>query len=77
MSSLPVLNPATGETLAETANGGAAEVERAVQAARDARREWGRRPPAERAEVLLALADVIAANRDELAGIESANMAAT
>jgi 1-pyrroline dehydrogenase len=74
MSSLPVVNPATGETLAETAAGGAAEVERAVQAARDARREWGRRPPAERAEVLLALAGVIAANRDELAGIESANV---
>jgi len=74
MSALAVLNPATGETLAETGNGGGAEVERAVEAARAARRDWGRRPPAERAEVLLALADVLAAGRDELARIESANV---
>jgi 1-pyrroline dehydrogenase len=74
MSALAVLNPATGETLAETANGGGAEVERAVQAARAGQRDWSRRPPAERAAVLLALADVLAANRDELARIESANV---
>ena len=64
MSGLAVLNPATGETLAETGNGGAAEVERAVQAARAARRDWSPRPPFERAAVLLTLADVVAAGRD-------------
>ena len=74
MNSLTVVNPATGETLAETANGGAEDVERAVSEAESARADWARRPPAERAAVLLGLADVIATNRDELARIETANV---
>ena len=74
MNSLTVVNPATGETLAETANGGADDVDRAVREADAARVDWARRPPAERAAVLLGLAEVIATNRDELARIESANV---
>jgi 1-pyrroline dehydrogenase len=71
---MDVLNPATGETLAEVPDGGEADVARAVTAAEAARRDWGRRPPGERAGVLLALADLLAAHGDELASLESANV---
>ncbi len=74
MTSLPALNPATGEPLADVADGGAEAVERAVRAAQGARTDWGRRPPVERAAALLALADALDAHRDELAAIESANV---
>ena len=74
MTSITVVNPATGERLADVAAGGAQEVDRAVTGAEAARRDWGRRPPGERAAVLLALADLLDANRDELAAIETANV---
>jgi 1-pyrroline dehydrogenase len=71
---IDVLNPSTRALLATVAAGTAADVDRAVAAAEAARRDWGRRPPGERATVLLALADLIDAHRDELAALESANV---
>ena len=69
-----IINPATGEAIAEVPKGTEADVDRAVQAAKQAYPEWRESTPGERAEVLLKLADVIDENTDELAQIESQNV---
>jgi betaine-aldehyde dehydrogenase len=69
----PVLNPATGETIAQAPDSGQADVDRAVSAARTAFEAWGRTTPAERSLALLRLADSIEAHGDEIAELESAN----
>src|SRR5213080_1382022 len=67
--------PATGEPLARVAMGGEADVDRAVEAARGALDSpWGKTPPTERSRLLHALADVIVANRKELAELEARNV---
>jgi 1-pyrroline dehydrogenase len=71
---MEVLNPATGETIAEVPSGTAADVDRAVEAAKQALPEWLDSTPAERAELLLKLADILDANAEELAAIESRNV---
>jgi 1-pyrroline dehydrogenase len=69
-----ILNPATGETIAEVPNGTQADVDRAVEAAVAALPEWLETTPGERAEALLKLADVIDEHADELAQLESQNV---
>jgi aldehyde dehydrogenase (NAD+)/betaine-aldehyde dehydrogenase len=70
-----LVEPATGEPLAKAAMAGAADVDRAVEAARTALAgDWGRTPATERSRLLHALADAIAANRKELAELESRNV---
>ena len=70
-----LVEPASGELLARAAMAGEADVDRAVQAARDALDgPWGRTPPTERSRLLHALADAIHANRKELAELESRNV---
>jgi 1-pyrroline dehydrogenase len=71
---MEVLNPATGETIAEVPQGTQADVDRAVEAAKEALPEWLETTPGERAEALLKLADALEANADELAEIESQNV---
>jgi aminobutyraldehyde dehydrogenase len=71
---MEVLNPATGETIAEVPQGTQADVDRAVEAAKKALPEWLDATPAERAEVLLKLADVIDENAEEIAQLESVNV---
>src|SRR5437773_702667 len=71
---MEVLNPATGETIAEVPRGTQADVDRAVQAAKKALPEWLETTPGERAEVLLKLADAIDEHTDELAELESKNV---
>jgi len=67
--------PATGAPLARAAMAGTADIDRAVAAAREALDgAWGRTPANERARLLHALADAIAANRTELAELESRNV---
>src|SRR3954447_2484904 len=68
---MEVLNPATGETIAEVPRGTQADVDRAVEAAKKALPEWLETTPAERAEVLLKLADLIDENAEELAQLEA------
>jgi aldehyde dehydrogenase (NAD+)/betaine-aldehyde dehydrogenase len=66
------LDPATGEVIAEVARCGPAEVDEAVAAARRVfERDWSRRAPAERADVLQRIAGLIRRDRDELARLES------
>ncbi len=70
------INPATGELLANVAACAAEDVDLAVKAARKAFNDgvWSQRTPAERKQVLLRLADLILANREELALLDSLNM---
>jgi len=70
----PIINPATGETIAEVPKGTEADVERAVKAARKAYVEWFETTPRERSEMLLKLAEAVNADGDELANLESANV---
>jgi betaine-aldehyde dehydrogenase len=69
----PVINPATGEEIAQAARSDAGDVDRAVKAASAAFETWSRTTPAERALALLRLADALEANGDEIAAIESEN----
>src|SRR3954471_19558692 len=70
-ATLDVLNPATGDSIANVPNMSADEVDEAVARAKAALPEWLDATPAERAELLLKLADVISENAEELAQIES------
>jgi betaine-aldehyde dehydrogenase len=71
---MEVLNPATGEAIAEVPRAGAEDVDRAVQAAKKALPEWLETTPGERAELLLKLADAIDEHTEELAELESRNV---
>ena len=71
---MEVLNPATGETIAEVPRASAEDVDRAVEAAKRALPEWFETTPGERAELLLKLADALDENADELAELESRNV---
>ncbi|MEP7182713.1 MAG: aldehyde dehydrogenase family protein [Betaproteobacteria bacterium] len=70
---LDVHNPATGEVFAQVPAGGATDIDRAVRAARAAFEEgpWPAMSPVQRERLLLALADKVEANAQELAEIES------
>src|SRR4051794_8071415 len=68
-----VVNPATGETIAQALASGAEDVDRAVKAARGAFDGWAATTPAERALALLRIADAIEARADELAELEAIN----
>jgi betaine-aldehyde dehydrogenase len=69
----PVLNPATGEQLAHAPRSSAADVDRAVQAARRAFEGWSQTTPAQRSEALLAIASVLEQHGDEIARLEALN----
>jgi acyl-CoA reductase-like NAD-dependent aldehyde dehydrogenase len=71
--SLETLDPATGRAIAAVPHAGAEDVDRAVRAAREAFEDgrWSGIAAAQRTRALLALADAIEANADELAQIES------
>jgi aminobutyraldehyde dehydrogenase len=71
---MEVLNPATGETIAEVPRSSAEDVDRAVQAAKKALPEWLETTPGERSEMLLKLADAIDEHMEELAELESQNV---
>ncbi|WP_263263116.1 aldehyde dehydrogenase [Pseudomonas sp. RIT-PI-S] len=71
-----VINPATNTLLARVAACGEAEVDLAVRAARRAYDQgpWAKMPPRERKAVLLRLAELLLANREELALLDSMSM---
>jgi betaine-aldehyde dehydrogenase len=69
----PVLNPATGEELARAANSSAEDVSRAVAAARRAFAGWSQSTPADRSRALLAMAQLVEDNAEELARLEALN----
>ncbi|MBP6339090.1 MAG: 5-carboxymethyl-2-hydroxymuconate semialdehyde dehydrogenase [Vitreoscilla sp.] len=65
------INPATQEVLAEVASGGTAEVNAAVQAAKDAFPAWAGRPATERAALMRKLGELIAQHVPEIAQTET------
>ena len=69
----PILNPATAEVIAHAPLSGAADVDRAVSAARRAFEGWGTSTPGERAAAMLKLADAIEEHADEISALESDN----
>jgi 1-pyrroline dehydrogenase len=69
-----VINPATGEVIAEVPQGTQADVDRAVAAAKSAFPEWLETTPQERSEMLLSLADALDEHAEELATLESQNV---
>src|SRR6476661_8598905 len=71
---MEVLNPATGETIAEVPRGTKEDADRAVAAAKRALPEWLETTPGERAEALLKLADLLDEHSEELAELESQNV---
>jgi acyl-CoA reductase-like NAD-dependent aldehyde dehydrogenase len=70
----PTVDPATGEEIAQVPFAGAEDVDRAVRAAREAFESgpWtGKLSAAKRANLIYEIAELIAANAEELAQIES------
>ena len=68
-----VLDPATGECIAEVPEATAAQVDAAVASAETAGAAWARTVPKDRAALLLRLADRIEADGREFAKLESDN----
>ncbi|MEA2295091.1 MAG: betaine-aldehyde dehydrogenase [Solirubrobacteraceae bacterium] len=69
----PVLNPATGEPVADMPLSTEADVDRAVAAAKAAADGWAATTPGERALALLKLADRIEEHGEEIARLEAEN----
>ncbi|MDD7919423.1 aldehyde dehydrogenase family protein [Actinomycetospora callitridis] len=72
--SIAVVNPATGETLAEVPAGGTAEIDAAVLAARHAFPAWAARPLADRVAAVTAIREGIKARSAEIAASITAEM---
>jgi len=64
---IEVINPATGEVFAQVPHASVADADAAIAAAKAAQPAWAARPIGERRAALNALADAIAARKDELA----------
>src|SRR5271168_1230870 len=66
-------NPATGQTLANVAEGDSEDIDRAVRAARAAFDDgpWGRITPSERGRIIWRIGDLILEHAEELAQLES------
>ncbi len=65
------IDPATQEVLAEVAAGGAAEVDAAVAAAKEAFPKWAALPAAERAKMMVRLGNLIVEHVPELSELET------
>ena len=71
---LPVTNPATGDLLGTIPNMGAAETERALKAAEEARPAWAARTAKDRAEVLKGWFSLMMENQEALAELLTLEM---
>src|SRR5579872_3474997 len=67
VDSLPVLNPATNEVLAQVPLSSAAEVGAVIEAAEAAFPAWRRTPPEERIQYLFKLKQLLEENLEDLA----------
>ncbi|MFI6738070.1 aldehyde dehydrogenase family protein [Nonomuraea sp. NPDC050451] len=70
---MKIVNPATEDVLADVELADAAEVDRAVERARDAYVTWREVSPGDRARLLRRFADLVDEHGDELARLELAN----
>lgn len=71
---LAVINPATCEQVGTVSFGDAREAKKAIDAAHEAFQSWSRLTARERSKYLSTLAELVRKNRDELAGLISAEM---
>lgn len=69
----PTINPATGAVITQIAEGDAADVDRAVQAARAAfeHKSWANMTPSRRGQIIWKLGELIMKNLQELAELET------
>lgn len=74
VNSFPVLNPATGETIAEVADVGVEEAELAVQAAHSALPKWSGLTAQERQKIMEKWHSLILQNSSDLAQLMTAEM---
>ena len=70
-ATLATLNPHDNSPIADVAMAGPADIDKAVAAAQRAFPAWARMAAADRGRILLRLADLIEANAEELARLES------
>lgn len=70
-AALPVIDPATGGEITQVPEASAEQVEAAVRSSEEAFESFSRSTPADRAGLLLEIADCLEANQDELAELES------
>jgi aldehyde dehydrogenase (NAD+) len=71
------VNPATGEVIAQLAEGGAEDIDRAVAAARAAfEGPWSKFKPFDRQALMLAIADAVERHFDDLCVLETLDMGA-
>ncbi len=73
-SSFPVLNPATGEKIADVTDLGVEDVTRAINGAYDAKASWAAKTGKERGAILRKWHDLMLENIDDLATILTAEM---
>jgi aldehyde dehydrogenase (NAD+) len=75
----PAINPATGETICQVAEGGPKDIDLAVKAARHALESgpWGSMDAVERGRLLYKLADAVEKEAEALAALESLNSGKT
>ncbi|MFD7325100.1 aldehyde dehydrogenase family protein [Streptomyces sp. NPDC059875] len=73
---IPVVNPADEQVIAHVPAGTAEDVDAAVRAARAAFPGWAATPPAERAKLIGALRDGLAARAEEIAATVTAELGA-
>src|SRR5436190_5931165 len=74
MSTIELIEPATGETLAEIEQANADDVDRAVRAAEKAFEPWRRMHPRERGRILQKISTLIRDDLEALARAESRNV---
>ena len=71
---MPVINPATEETIAEVPKGTEADVDKAVAAARKAFESWSQSTPQDRSKALFAFADAVERDAETLSLLEQQNV---
>src|SRR3989440_3678330 len=76
-ATLPVEDPATGETLCEVADGTPDDADAALAAAADKQAEWAETPPRERGEILRRAWELITERKDDLALLMTLEMGKT
>jgi len=72
-SSAPVVDPSTGEAFARAPVSGRGDIDRALQVAAAAFRDWKRTTPSERSLALFRIADAIEGRAEELVAVECQN----
>ena len=72
---MSIEDPATGKNIAEVVDASREDVDRAVQAAKRAFYDgrWSKKTPSERSKIIWKLADLLEANAEKLAKVESDN----